>query len=229
VSDPRAADKAAVGRRAAGEVQDGMRVGLGSGSTVHHAIVALGERGADITCVATSAATEHLAREVGLRLAPLDDLLTLDIAIDGADEVDPVFNLTKGGGGAHVREKIVARAARRFVVIVDESKLVDRLGAFGTPLELLDFAPATAAVQVRELGAREVLVRPGRSDGGNVLALARFERIDDPVALGRALDGVPGMVGHGIFPGDMVDTVLVAGGGRVRALERARDHADGGL
>ena len=118
-----------------------MRVGLGTGSTVHFTIVALGERKPDIICAATSERTRALATELGLRVVPPDELLELDIAIDGADEVDARFNLIKGGGGAHLREKIIAAMARRFIVVVDEAKLVETLGAFPLPLEVLPFAP----------------------------------------------------------------------------------------
>jgi ribose 5-phosphate isomerase A len=192
-------------------VADGMAVGLGTGSTVAHTIIALGERDLDITCVATSMATEHLAAEAGLGVVAPDEVEALDIAIDGADEVDPALNLTKGGGGALMREKIVAALASRFVVVVDESKLVDQLGDFGTPVELLPFAPHTAARAIGRLGAVNVALREQLSDNGNLLADAHFGLIDDPIALSAALDAVPGVVGHGIFLGAMVESVLVDG------------------
>jgi len=213
--------KQATGRRAADLVVDGMRVGLGTGSTVHHTIVALGERQPDIICTATSLRTHELATSLGLQVVAPDEIGQLDIAIDGADEVDPKLNLTKGGGGAHTREKIVAAMAERFVVVVDASKLVERLGPFGTPLEVLDFAPAVVAAAVRHLGATDVTTRPERSDNGNLLMDARFGTIDDPEALATALAAVPGVVEHGIFAGTMVDQVLVAQPtGDVTALAR---------
>jgi ribose 5-phosphate isomerase A len=205
------AAKEAVGRRAADLVTDGMAVGLGTGSTVAHTIAALGERGLDITCVATSIATEHLANEAGLAFVAPDEVDGLDIAIDGADEVDPDLNLIKGGGGALIREKIVAALAKRFVVVVDESKIVAQLGDFGTPVELLPFAPRTAARAIEGLGALDVTLREQLSDNGNLLADARFGAIADPVTLSAALDAVPGIVGHGIFLGEMVERVLVDG------------------
>lgn len=220
MSDPRAAAKEAAGRRAAGYVEDGMRVGLGTGSTVHFTIVALGERRPDIVCAATSERTAALAADLGLRVAPPDALLTLDIAIDGADEVDARFNLIKGGGGAHLREKIIAAMARRFLVVVDESKLVDTLGAFGLPLEVLPFAPAVAAAHVRALGASAVTTRAVRSDNGNLLMDAAFARIDDPAALAAQLAAIPGIVEHGLFLAPMVERVLVAGATGVRELVR---------
>ena len=136
-------------------------------------------------CTATSEQTHELATSLGLRVVSPDEIGALDIAIDGADEVDPAFNLTKGGGGAHTREKVVAQMAPRFVVVVDESKLVDHLGPFGTPLEVLDFAPAVVAGRVRALGATEVTTRERRSDNGNLLMDADFGTIADPVAPGR--------------------------------------------
>lgn len=221
-ASPSAADaaKEAAGRRAATSVASGMRVGLGTGSTVHFTIVALGELGLDVTCTATSVQTHGLATSLGLRMVEPDEIGALDIAIDGADEVDPDFNLTKGGGGAHTREKIVAEMSQRFIVVVDESKLVDRLGAFGTPLEVLDFAPGIAIGRVRDLGATEVTTRAARSDNGNLLMDARFGLIDDPISLGTALEAIPGLVEHGLFAGSLVERVVVAGAAGVRELTR---------
>lgn len=204
--------KRAAGVHAAGYVSDGMRVGLGTGSTVHYTIVSLGERQPDIVCTATSERTHELATSLGLRVVPPDDLGHLDIAIDGADEVDPALNLTKGGGGAHTREKVVAAMADRFIVVVDDSKLVDHLGPFGLPLEVLDFAPEVVAAGVVALGATSVRTRDGRSDNGNLIMDADFGEILDPVALAAALAAIPGLIEHGIFPGWMVERVVVAGG-----------------
>ncbi|MGH7788763.1 MAG: ribose-5-phosphate isomerase RpiA [Candidatus Binatia bacterium] len=220
MSDAQQRAKALAGRQAATYVTDGMRVGLGTGSTVHFTIVALGERHPDIICVATSEQTRTLAGELGLKVVAPDEVGGLDIAIDGADEVDAAFNLTKGGGGAHVREKIVANMAARFIVVVDESKLVDTLGRFPLPLEVLPFAPAVAATQVRALGAAQVTTRPRRSDNGNLLMDAHFGRIADPAALAASLAALPGIVGHGLFPASMVERVVIAGAGGTRELVR---------
>jgi ribose 5-phosphate isomerase A len=216
--DPMAAAKEEAGRAAAGYVRDGMRVGLGTGSTVHWTIVALGERRPSITCTATSVRTHELARSLGLTVVAPDEIGHLDIAIDGADEVDPALNLTKGGGAAHTREKIVASMADRFVVVVDETKLVPALGPFGTPLEVLDFAPLVVADAVMALGAASVTAREARSDNGNLVADAHFGTIADPVALAASLSAVPGIVEHGIFPGAMVERVVVAGVDGTREL-----------
>lgn len=214
--------KEATGRRAADLVVDGMRVGLGTGSTVHWTIVALGERRPEIVCTATSVQTQELATSLGLRLVTPDEIGGLDIAIDGADEVDPRFNLTKGGGAAHTREKIVAAMTDRFVVVVDESKLVPALGPFGTPLEVLDFAPGTVAAAVERLGSGPVTTRDRRSDNGNLVMDAHFTAIEDPPALAAALAAIPGIVEHGIFPGSMVERVIVAGSDGVRELVNDR-------
>jgi ribose 5-phosphate isomerase A len=221
-SDAQTRAKDAAGRHAAGYVTDGMRVGLGTGSTVHFTILELGDRLPDIVCTATSKATEELATSLGLKVVTPDEIGALDIAIDGADEVDPAFNLTKGGGGAHTREKIVESMTNRLIVVVDESKLVPALGPFGTPIEVLDFAPATVVAAVKALGAREVTTREGRSDNGNLLMSADFGTIEDPVALAARLAAIPGLVEHGIFPGSMVERVVVAGTDGVRELVNDR-------
>jgi len=219
---PQERAKEATGRRAAELVTDGMRVGLGTGSTVHWTIVALGERQPDIVCTATSVQTHELATTLGLRVVTPDEIGGLDIAIDGADEVDPRFNLTKGGGAAHTREKIVAAMTDRFVVVVDESKLVPALGPFGTPLEVLDFAPGLVAAAVERLGSGPVTTRDRRSDNGNLVMDAHFPAIHDPEAMSAALASIPGIVEHGIFPAAMVERVIVAGVDGVRELVNDR-------
>lgn len=222
MSDAQTRAKDAAGRQAAGYVIDGMKVGLGTGSTVHFTIVELGDRRPDIVCTSTSRATEELARSLGLTVVSPDEIGSLDIAIDGADEVDPAFNLTKGGGGAHTREKLVETMTDRLIVVVDESKLVPALGPFGTPLEVLDFAPATVVRWVEALGASSVTTRGARSDNGNLLMDAHFGSIADPVALAAQLSATPGIVEHGIFPGSMVERVVVAGADGVRELVNDR-------
>lgn len=214
--------KEAAGRHAAGHVTDGMRVGLGTGSTVHWTIVELADRSLDIVCTSTSVQTHELATSLGLRVVTPDDIGSLDIAIDGADEVDPAFNLTKGGGAAHTREKIVAAMSPRFIVVVDESKLVPALGPFGTPLEVLDFAPGVVSHAVMTLGASEITTRERRSDNGNLVMDAHFGTIADPEALAAALSATPGIVEHGIFPGAMVERVVIAGLDGVRELVNDR-------
>jgi ribose 5-phosphate isomerase A len=223
--------KQEAGRSAARFVEDGMAVGLGTGSTVHWTIVALGERGANLRCVATSRRTEQLARSVGLTVAAPDELGALDIAIDGADEVDDRLNLVKGAGGAHTREKIVAEMAERFVVVVDDTKLVSRLGRFGVALEVLDFAPGVVVERVRALGATDVRPAAGgsghtgqnRTDNGNLLFRAWFGEIGDPAHLAARLSSVPGIVEHGVFLAACVERVVVgATDGSLRELVNGR-------
>lgn len=216
--EARQAAKERAGRRAAEYVCDGMRVGLGTGSTVYYAILALGERKPAVVYAATSTRTESLGRELGLRILPPDQIGSLDLAIDGADEVDSELNLVKGGGGALTREKIVARMAERFIVVVDESKLVDRLGAFGLPIEVLDFAPETVSAWVRELGASRITQRPGVDDNGNILIDAFFGAIQAPAALSARLDEIPGLVAHGIFLAKMVERVVIGRADGVREI-----------
>jgi ribose 5-phosphate isomerase A len=231
VAEPkeRAAEpKERAGRRAADLVVDGMAVGLGTGSTVHWTIVALGERCPAITCVATSNRTAELARSVGLVVRPPDEVGRLDLAVDGADEVDPAGNLIKGGGGAHIREKIVAEMADRFVVVVDRTKQVPVLGAFGLPVEVVDFAPGVVAARIKALGASAVTALGDRSDNGNPLLRADFGAIADPDTLSGGLDRIPGLVGHGLFLATCVDTVLVAGpSGPVQELAINRGRGAG--
>lgn len=225
-TDPREAAKEAAGRHAASYVSSGMKVGLGTGSTANWVIVELGERAArgelDIVCTATSLRSGELATSVGLKVVRPDEIGSLDIAIDGADEIDPAFNLIKGGGGAHLREKIIAQMSPRFIIAADESKLVPVLGPFGLPLEVLDFAPAVAAARVTALGATSVTIRDARSDNGNLLCDAHFTEITDPAGLARALEQIPGVIADGLFLGDMVERVVVASAdGTVREVDRA--------
>jgi ribose 5-phosphate isomerase A len=192
---------------AAGElVQDGMRVGLGTGSTVAYLLDALGGR--ELTGVrytATSPATEQAARALGLTVTGLDQLGELDLAIDGADQVDPQGWLVKGGGAAHTREKIVAAAARRFVVIVSAEKLVTQLSA-PVPLELVPFAVHTTLAALGEARLREV---PRSPDGG--LIADYLGPVGEPRELAARLSATPGLVEHGLFAPEMVSEILIAG------------------
>src|SRR3954454_3193160 len=204
------AEKRAAARAAAQLVEPGSTVGLGTGSTVAHLLPALAERDLDLRCVATSVATERAARALGLRVEPFDRLESLDIAIDGTDQVTSDGWLIKGGGGAHVREKVVAAAARRFVVIASSDKVVDALRP-PVPLELLAFGlPAT----LRLLGEGRVRPATPPSPDSGVIAdyLGAF---DDPRALADRLDRIPGVVDHGLFPATMVSDVLIARGEEV--------------
>jgi ribose 5-phosphate isomerase A len=200
------AEKRLAAEAAAALVEDGMRVGLGTGTTVAELVPALGRRALTITCVATSPATEELARASGLDVRAFTGIDRLDLAIDGADQVDPAGWLVKGGGGAHTRERIVAAAADRFVVIVSSDKPVPRLHA-PVPLELLAFG---LAATLRALPGAVLRDAPHTPDGG-VLADYHGE-VGEPAVLSERLDAVPGLVSHGLFPPSMVNTVLVARG-----------------
>jgi ribose 5-phosphate isomerase A len=195
--------------QAAQLVEPGMKLGLGTGSTVNFLLPILAERDLDgLRCVATSDATERRARELGLPVEPFDTLTTLDLAIDGADEVAPDRWLIKGGGGAHTREKIVAAAAERFVVIVDETKIVDAL-SWPVPLELLPFGLAATLERLGDATVREGA--PPSPDGG-VIADVRAD-LSDPRALAARLSATPGVVDHGLFPPELVADVIVGRGG----------------
>ncbi|HEY1688952.1 MAG TPA: ribose-5-phosphate isomerase RpiA [Solirubrobacteraceae bacterium] len=199
-------------------VQDDMKVGLGTGSTVAYLLPALARRGlTGIRCVSTSPATQRAAGELGLELATLEQLDgKLDVAIDGADQVDAAGWLIKGGGGAHTREKIVAFAAQLFVVIVSPEKLVERLGP-PVPLEILAFGVGATLRALRCLGEVELRDAPPSPDG-NLIADYRGP-IGDPAELARELERIPGVVEHGIFPPQSVSEVLVgAADGQLRRL-----------
>ncbi|HEY2636838.1 MAG TPA: ribose 5-phosphate isomerase A [Solirubrobacteraceae bacterium] len=200
-------EKAAAARAAAELVADGQRVGLGTGSTVAHLLPALAARGLrDLRCVATSPATASRARELGLPVEDFENLDRLDVAIDGADQVDAAGWLVKGGGGALTREKIVAAAADRFVVIVDHTKVVAQVVA-PVPLELLSFGLPATLRAVAPTRLRDV---PHSPDGG---LIADYQgEVGDPEALARRFETVPGVIDHGLFPPALTSDVLVARG-----------------
>jgi ribose 5-phosphate isomerase A len=205
-------EKRLAAEAAAGLVEDGMRVGLGTGSTVAFLLEALAGRGAEIRCVATSPRTEERAGELGLSVDPFDSLDRLDLAIDGADQIAPDGWLVKGGGAAHTREKIVAAAADRFVVIASSNKPVDRIGP-PVPLELLAFG---LRATLRELAHVELRGVPPSPDGGVIADYVG--PADDPPALAARLDATPGVVAHGLFAPEFVHEILVGRGDRVQRL-----------
>ncbi|HEX5029258.1 MAG TPA: ribose 5-phosphate isomerase A [Gaiellaceae bacterium] len=202
-------EKRIAAEEAATLVEDGMRVGLGTGSTVAHLLPALARRGLSLRCVATSPATEKAARALGLSVEPfvgVEAVPELDIAIDGADQVDPSGWLVKGGGAAHTREKAVAAAAARFVVIVSSDKLVERLEP-PVPLELLEFG---LAATLRRLGTVQLRDVPRSPDGG---VIADYQApFDDPGELAARLSATTGVVEHGLFPASLVSDVVVGRG-----------------
>lgn len=234
--DEQTAAKKLAGEAAAKLVGDGMRLGLGTGSTTAFAIEAIGRRvreeGLSVVGVPTSFAAERLAREYGVPVCTLDDLaaqgaLSLDLAVDGADEVDPNLDLVKGRGAAHTREKIVASLAERFVVLIDPSKEVNRLGTkMPVPVEVLPMAEASVSEALRQLGGSPVL-RMGQSKDGPVVSDqgmwivdTAFEGIADARSLSTAISQIPGVLDHGLFVGLATDVLVGEPSGDMRHITR---------
>jgi ribose 5-phosphate isomerase A len=217
-------EKEAAAAAAAELVQDGMAVGLGTGSTVAYLIPALAARGVRASYVATSPRTEEAARGLGLEVGPFEGIASLHLAIDGADQIAPDGWLVKGGGGAHTREKIVAAAAERFVVIGDSSKPVDALSG-RIPLELLQFGLDATFARLGSLPAPSVAVLlrdvPPSPDGGVIADLELVGALDDPRLLAQLLGATPGVVEHGLFPPEMVSSVIIGRGDRAEELHLA--------
>jgi ribose 5-phosphate isomerase A len=217
--------------QAAALVENGMQVGLGTGSTTAFAIEELGRRireeSLEILCATTSSSATILARRHGVPVRSLDELGALDIALDGADEVDPKLDLIKGRGAAHTREKVVASEASRFVVLVDESKMVGRLGSrMPVPIEVVPMASDSVARRVQLLGGSPELREGARKDGpvvtdqGFWIIDATFEAIADAAELNRALHGIPGVLEHGLFIELATDILVGASDGSVEHLTR---------
>jgi ribose 5-phosphate isomerase A len=222
--------KRAAAAAAVEEVQDGMVVGLGTGSTAAHVVQLLALRvaaGLDITAIATSRATEAAARAAGIRLVAPDDLTAIDLCIDGVDEIDPQLRAIKGGGGAMLLEKIVATLARRNIAIADASKLVERLGSRAVPIEILPAARGLVAAEIVRLGGTaELRLRDGSpwvTDWGHHILDARFPDLADPAALARALSAIPGALGHGLFLTE-IDALYLAASDGVSRQERPIDE-----
>ena len=210
------AEKRAAAEKAAALVEDGMILGLGTGSTVSYLLPALAERRLSLRCISTSPQIEKAARAIGLAIEPFDTVDRLDLAVDGADQVDPAGWVVKGGGAAHTREKIVASASDRFVVIVSSDKLVEAI-APPIPLELLPFGvPAT----LRALGVAELRGVPPSPDGGVIADY--LGAVGDPGELAERLSVIPGVVEHGLFPPELVSEVLVGRDSRVDRIVPSR-------
>jgi ribose 5-phosphate isomerase A len=205
-------EKQAAAEAAAALVEDGMIVGLGTGSTVAYLLSALAARGPDIRCVATSPQTAQAAGELGISLEPFEAVDRLDLTIDGADQVDPSGWLVKGGGAAHTREKIAAAASDRFVVIVSSEKLVEAI-APPIPLELVAFG---VRATLRALGLAEPRDVPPSPDGGVIADY--LGPVEEPGELADRLAGTPGVVEHGLFPPALVSEILVGREGRVERI-----------
>ncbi|MBY3620477.1 ribose-5-phosphate isomerase RpiA [Acinetobacter sp. CUI P1] len=207
-------------------VEDGMKVGLGTGSTAYWAIRKLGERvseGLKITAVATSRASEEQARELGIPLVAFGDIDSLDLTIDGADELDSSLQLIKGGGGALLREKIVASNSTRMIVIADEGKVVDMLGKFPLPVEIIPFAWEWTVAELAKLGCQPELRRSGeelyKTDNGNYIADCRFEAIEAAPKLALTIQSIPGVVDHGLFIGIAAMAIVGKHDGSIEIIE----------
>jgi ribose 5-phosphate isomerase A len=208
MSNPQSqSEKELAGRAAAQLVHDGDVVGLGTGSTAYFAVVALGERvkaGLKIIGIPTSIATEELARKLGIPLTTLDQHTEIDITIDGADELDPHLHLIKGGGGALLREKVVASVTKKMVIVADSTKAVPFLGKFPLPVEIIPFARAVVEKKIKSLGAEPKLRlkpdgQPFVTDNGNYILDSSFGKIANPLSVARVLSDTPGVVEHGLF------------------------------
>lgn len=203
------------GEKAIHYIKDGMTIGLGSGSTVYWTIKKLGElvqQGLNIKGIPSSRRTEGWAKEFGLPLTTFSEVQQLDVAIDGADEIDPHFNLTKGGGGSLVREKIVNAASSQLIIIVDDSKLVSQLGKFPLPVEVVPFGWEVTALNIAKLGCKPKLRMKENevfiSDNGNYILDCQFESIPSPNELHKSLKSLLGVVETGLFI-DMTNIVIV--------------------
>lgn len=221
--------KRKTGERAAHFVKTGMTVGLGTGSTVYYTLLELARRMKDeklvIIGIPTSRATESIAQKLGIPLATLELHPVIDLTIDGADEVDPALELIKGLGGALLREKIVARNSREEIIVVDEGKMVTKLGTRSPlPVEVLSFGHLTLEDIFTELGSRPVLRKlddgtPFITDSGNYVYDLHFQGIDDPAWLERELNNLPGVVENGLFLG-MATRVIIAGNDGIKIIDR---------
>jgi ribose 5-phosphate isomerase A len=226
-------------RRALEDVRDGMQLGLGTGSTARHFVELLGQRvreGLRIVGVPTSEATRADAERCGVPLTTLDDIDRLDLTVDGADEIDPDLNLIKGGGGALLREKIVAAASERMIVIADATKWVTTLGRFPLPIEVIPFGLGATRRAIERAFAQsgvsgQMAVRKNKdghvfvTDGGHWIVDAHLGTIEDPARLSLALGMIPGVVEHGLFIG-LASSVVLAGDGGIRVVERRKPKGD---
>jgi ribose 5-phosphate isomerase A len=222
------AEKEVAARASLKYVHDGQIVGLGTGSTATIAIRLLGERvraGLKIRGIPTSIASRDLATQLGIPLTTFEEVQQIDVTIDGADEFDPALNLIKGGGGAMLREKIVASASKQLVIVTDSSKQVPMLGKFPLPVEIIGFAEPLIAKKITDLGAQVVRRqdasgKPYMTDEGHHILDCHFGQIPDPPALACTLSEMAGIVEHGLFVG-MASVVLMANAGQVEEIRRS--------
>lgn len=204
-------------------VASGMIVGLGTGSTIYYALLKLGEKvrnGLDIIGIPTSKQTEEIATQQGIPLSTLGEHPAIDLTIDGADEVNPTLDLIKGAGGALVREKIIAHASKRLVIIVDEGKLVEQLGSnFPVPVEVVPFGWGSTQIALNQICQDSILRRDFVSDNGNYILDCTFDGISDPVATELAINNLPGVVENGLFI-NRTDQVIVGAASGIQTVKR---------
>jgi ribose 5-phosphate isomerase A len=220
-------EKAAAARASLKYIHDGDVVGLGTGSTAKYVVEGLADMvraGMKVQCIPTSVRTRDLATSLGITLTTLEQNQHINVTIDGADEFDPQLNLTKGGGGALLREKIVASASDKLVIIADSTKQVPVLGAFPLPVEVIPFAETLIAQRIAVLGAAVKLRvsadgKPFVTDEGHHILDCKFDKIPDPPSLARKLECMPGIVEHGLFIG-MADIVMIGKGDEIIELRR---------
>lgn len=213
--------------KAVEDVEDGMTIGLGTGSTAYFAIMKVAklvQEGYVLKCVATSLQTEEIARQAGIEILPLDEVQCIDLTIDGADEVDPNLQLIKGLGGALLREKIVAAASLKEIIIVDQSKLVEKLGTKSPlPVEVLPFGHSHTSRSLQMLGCEPVMRRldgnPFITDGGNYILDCRFTSIDSPFFMESRINTIPGVVENGLFL-NVATKVVVASEDGLKIMEK---------
>lgn len=208
-------------------IEDGMVLGLGTGSTAYWAIHKIAQRiqeGLHIRAVASSRDSEELANKLGIPMVPFSEIEVIDLTIDGADEVDPHLNLIKGGGGALVREKILASNSKRFFVIVDESKRVEHLGQFPLPVEIVPFAANLTINKLKELGC-STRIRMSKdkeyiTDNGNIIVDCNFEKIVEPIVLNKQINLIPGVVDNGLFARMVSSLIIGYKDGKVMVIDQ---------
>ncbi|HHQ44839.1 MAG TPA: ribose-5-phosphate isomerase RpiA [Candidatus Altiarchaeales archaeon] len=217
-------DKLAAALKAVEEMRPGIKVGLGTGSTVSYFIEALGKEGLDVPVVCSSRDSEQKATKAGLKIMELNKAISdsnrpmLDVYVDGADEIDPLYNMIKGGGGALTREKIVAAASLEFICIVDGSKIVKQLGKFPLPIEVLEFAEVYVTNELTELGGQVVKRKGFKTDEGNIILDVTGLDFSDPLQLETELNNIPGVVENGIFSVRNADKVIVGKNGKAEYI-----------
>lgn len=223
-------NKQVVGKKAVKFIEDGMVVGLGTGSTVYYMLEALGERvekGLKIKGIPTSIKTEEIAKEFKIPLQDQSQVTNIDLALDGADEVDPNFNLIKGGGGSLLREKIIGSRVKQLIILIDESKRVDTLGNFGLPIEVVPFCWELTKKDIEALGGKAILRKEKEkgkvfvTDNGNYILDYDFGKIKDPKNLHERLKLITGVVETGLFY-DMVSKVLIGSAGEVEEIKSTK-------